>query len=226
MRPKLSQRKNADGEYIYSYLCQLKEKIHLHNCKMKKPNGNTLDTAICEKIKKLTADNSRFLEELSNLKKELTLKAEDYENELSKISQALSNVEKEISILVQALSSAQNTPAQKYITEKINNLDVEKTQLLQKKDELENLLKNQGLSQLEFDNVKNLALSFGKTFDSMDVEQKRKALRTLVNKIVWDGENGHLYLFGSTDDKLPARVIDSFETQCEDSYRKSCSVLT
>jgi site-specific DNA recombinase len=184
---------------------------------MKNLNGNTLDKAVCEEIKKLTADNSRFLEELSNIKKELTLKTEDYENELSKISQALSNVEKEISILVQALSSAQNTPAQKYITEKINSLDAEKTQLLQKKDELENLLNNQGLSQIEFDNVKKLALSFGRTFDTMDVDQKRKALRTLVDKIVWDGENVHLYLFGATDDKLPARVIDFLEPQCEDS---------
>ena len=118
---------------------------------------------------------------------------------------------------MQALSGAQDSPAQKYITEKINNLDVEKTQLLQKKDELEKLLKNQGLSQLEFDNVKNLALSFGHTFDTMDVNQKRKALRTLVNKIVWDGENVHLYLFGSSDDKLPASVIDTFEPQREDS---------
>ena len=217
MRPKLSQRKNADGEYIYSYLCQLKEKSHLHNCKMKNPNGNTLDKAVCEEIKKLTADNSRFLEELSSIKKELTLKTEDYENELSKISQALSNVEKEISTLVQALSGAQDSPAQKYITEKINSLDVEKTQLLQKKDELENLLKNQGLSQLEFDNVKKLALSFGRTFDAMDIEQKRKALRTLVNKIVWDGENVHLYLFGASDDKFPASVIDTLEPQCENS---------
>ena len=123
----------------------------------------------------------------------------------------------EISTLVQALSGAQDSPAQKYITEKINSLDVEKTQLLQKKDELENLLKNQGLSQLEFDNVKKLALSFGHAFDTMDVDPKRKALRTLVNKIVWDGENVHLYLFGSTDDKLPASVIDTFEPQCEDS---------
>ena len=119
MRPKLSQRKNADGEFIYSYLCQLKEKSRLHKCKMKNPNGNTLDKAVCEEVKKLSADNSRFLKELSNIKKELTLKTEDYENELSKISQALSNVEKEISTLVQALSGAKKTPAQKYITEKI-----------------------------------------------------------------------------------------------------------
>ena len=177
--------------YIASVFAQLEretiaERIrdNMHKCKMKNPNGNTLDKAVCEEIKKLTADNSRFFEGLSNLKKELTLKTEDDENELSKISQALSNVEKEISTLVQALSGAQNTPAQKYITEKINRLDAEKTQLLQKKDELENLLNNQGLSQIEFDNVKKLALSFGRTFDAMDVEQKRKALRTLVNKIV------------------------------------------
>jgi site-specific DNA recombinase len=157
------------------------------------------------------------LEELSNLKKELTLKTEDYETELSKISQALSNVEKEISTLVQALSGAQDSPAQKYITEKINSLDAEKTQLLQKKDELENLLNNQGLSQIEFDHMKNLALSFGPAFDTMDVDQKRKALRTLVNKIVWNGENVHLYLFGASDDKFPASVIDAFEPQCGDS---------
>ena len=88
---------------------------------------------------------------------------------------------------------------------------------MQKKEELEDLLKNQDLSQIEFNNIKNLALSFSSTFDTMDVEQKRKALRALINKIVWDGENIHIYLFGSRDDKLPLSAIDTLEPQCEDS---------
>lgn len=183
---------------------------------MKNPNGNILDKAVCEEIKKLTADNSHFFKQLSKAKKEISMESENYENEISRMSQSLSNIEKEIFALVQALSSAQNTPAQKYITEKINSLDREKNQLLQKKEELENLLKNQNLSQLEFDNIKNLALSFSDTFDTMDVEQKRKALRTLVDKIVWDGENVHIYLFGSNGEKLPSNATDMLEPKSED----------
>ena len=217
MRPKLSKRKNDAGEYIYTYLCQLKEKSRRHNCKMKNLNGNILDKTVCEEIKKLTVDNSQFLNELSRAKKEIALKTENYEEEISKISQSLSNIEKEISALVQALSGAQGTPAQKYITEKINSLDSEKNRLLQKKEELENLIKNQDLSQIEFDNIKNLVLSFNRTFDTMDVEQKRKALRILVDKIVWDGENVHIYLFGSNDDKPFSSIGDVLKTKCENS---------
>ncbi len=219
MRPKLSKRKNAEGKYIYSYLCQLKEKSHLHNCKMKNPNGNTLDKTVCEEIKKLTVNNSQFLNELSKAKQKILTQSENYEEEISHISETLSSIEKEISALVQALSNAQNTPAQKYITEKINSLDSEKNQLLKKKEELENLLRNQDLSQIEFENVKNSALSFSRTFDTMNTEQKRKALRTFINKIVWDGENIHIYLFGSNEDSPLLSVPDSLEPKGEDSKR-------
>lgn len=217
MRPKLSKRKNASSEYIYSYLCELKEKSRCHNCQMKNPNGNTLDKAVCEEIKKLTMDNSEFLKEINKAKKEISMQSENYEEEISKISKSLSKIENEISSLIKALTNASDTPAQKYITENINNLDTEKNKLLQRKAEIEGLLKSQDLSQIDFDNLKNSALSFSKGFDKMDIEQKREALRTLVDKIVWDGEKVHIYLFGSNGDKSTSSTTDILETKCEDS---------
>ena len=36
----------------------------------------------------------------------------------------------------------------------------------------------------------------------MTVEQKRAAIRTIVRKVVWDGVNAHVILFGVKDDEI------------------------
>ena len=36
----------------------------------------------------------------------------------------------------------------------------------------------------------------------MTVEQKRAAIRTIVRKVVWDGVNAHVILFGVRDDEI------------------------
>ena len=62
-------------------------------------------------------------------------------------------------------------------------------------------------SDSEFEILKDLLVSFGKSFDTMSVEQKRSALRTFIRKIVWDGENVHVILFGDSEDSID---INSF----------------
>ena len=56
MRPKLTNRRTADGELIYTYMCSTKERSHGTVCSMKNCNGNTLDAKIIEEIRKLSAD--------------------------------------------------------------------------------------------------------------------------------------------------------------------------
>ena len=58
------------------------------------------------------------------------------------------------------------------------------------------------LSDIEFDLLRQLLTIFKDGIDEMTVEQKRAAIRTIVRKVVWDGVNAHVILFGVKDDEI------------------------
>ena len=62
--------------------------------------------------------------------------------------------------------------------------------------------KNHLYSSEEFDRTKELLKSFGQSFDTMGVEQKRIALRAFIRRIVWDGKNVHVVLFGDSESEI------------------------
>lgn len=219
MRPKLSKRVNAQGEQIYSYLCALKEKSRCHSCNVKTANGNMLDRAVIEEIKKLSADDSEFMLQLEKSKKVLAGNREEYDKSIEQFKQALYENDKEIRVLVLSLTKASGTSAESYIMQQINELH-NKGEILKKRiEELEGLTDSHALSNIEFDIIRNLLSTFKTTIDDMSVEQKRAAIRTFVKKIVWDGQNVHIYLFGSDDGgngiDLPP---NDFSTDNEDKF--------
>ena len=70
-----------------------------------------------------------------------------------------------------------------------------------------------------FDLLRQMLSVFGRTVDGMTVEEKRAAIRTVVRKVIWDGENAHVVLFGAEEgevdlsgicDSIPGNP-DSFE---------------
>jgi hypothetical protein len=202
MRPKLSKRLDAHGEQIYSYLCEMKEKSRSHICKMKNANGNALDKAVCEEIKKLGGDSSEFIRRLELGKQRLLGSREEYDESLDRLRGDLAVNEKEIAALVGSLKRASGTSAEEYIVKQIdeqhNNCELLKRRI----EELESVTAGHVLSDIEFDIIRQMLSSFKDTLDSMEVEQKRAALRSFVKKVVWDGENAHIYLFGSDDDAV------------------------
>ena len=218
MRPKLGTREIAEGETIYSYLCSTKEKSRMHNCDMKNPNGNTLDAAVCAEIKKLSEDSSTFIKQLDKAKKMIVTTGDAYQTELASLQTECDKIEKEIATLVSSLSKVEDTPAFDYITQKINALHERKGEATQRIEELQKLNEQTALSDLDFDIMKQALSSFGASFDTLTVEQKRSALRTFIRKVIWNGENVHIYFFGSPDDDLAFSAddfaaMDDAETQ-------------
>lgn len=228
MRTKLSQRKNAQGELIYSYLCAMKEKSRSHICKMKNANGNLLDRVVCEEIKRLGSDSSEFIRELEFCKKQMEVNSENYDNDLDRLRGALAENEKKISRLVSSLSEAEDTATKGSIVKGIEELHGKGEEMKGRISEIESLTASHVLSDIEFDIIRQMLTNFRDTLDDMSVEQKRAALRTFIKKVVWDGENVHVYLFGSDDSdgiELPSYDILSDNSKSAENAGSSIEPL-
>lgn len=215
MRPKLTQRKNRDGEFIYDYLCELKEKSKSQKCGMKRPNGNELDKIVCEEIKKLSEDKSEFMTILKNQQKKMKVNDESYLEKIKSLRKSKTETETKIKALVQSLTQSEGTSAQGYILQEINVLDESVKKLESQIVEYENLAKTDNLSDEEFQKLAEIMTSFAAAFENMSAEQKRMAIRAFVRKVVWDGENVYIYFFGADEDKIDLSDIENSEPQSE-----------
>ncbi|MDD6074699.1 MAG: hypothetical protein PUB88_10695, partial [Clostridium sp.] len=89
--------------------------------------------------------------------------------------------------------------------------------LEQRIQELDGLTSQHALSDIEFDLLRQLLTIFKDGIDEMTVEQKRAAIRTIVRKVVWDGVNAHVILFGVKDDEIEyPEIAAAFSGNTED----------
>lgn len=200
MRPKMYNKDYEDGERRFSYLCETKEKSQQHKCKIKNPNGNVLDRAICEEIKKLSENSSEFVRQLENTKSKIKSNSEELDIQIESLENSIADKKKQISNLITSI--AKGEVATDYINQRIEELDKEIKASEQRLADLKNLTEENVLSDNEFDVLRDVLSSFASSFDTMNIEQKRAAIRTFVKRIVWDGENIHMYLYGSEEDDV------------------------
>jgi DNA invertase Pin-like site-specific DNA recombinase len=202
MYPKLSKRKTADGRPIYTYVCKLKERSQRSICSERNANGNTLDPAIVGQIKQLEDHQGSFLDQLEQSRKFYTGNRTDYENRLDGLRHDKADTEKKIESLVDSLAELGDSSAKAPVVRRIEQLNRECESIEAHVRELEGLTSRHALSDIEFNVMRQLLSIFKSGIDDMTVEQKRAAIRTLVRKVVWDGANAHVILFGASDEDV------------------------
>ena len=215
MRPKLTKRTNKDGELVYTYLCSTKERSHSERCDIRNISGNLLDKLVCGEIKKLSEDGSEFIKTIEKAKKEILSENGGFADELENLKKSYSENDKAIANLTKTLAGNSESTAAEYIIKEIEQLHNANENLTSQIDELENIKKRQYIDGSEFDILKDMLSSFGRTMDIMTVEQKRAAIRSCVSKIIWDGENVHIYLYGSDEP-----IIESTHDIPQSEYSK------
>ena len=202
MYPKLSQRKTVDGEPIYTYVCKMKERSKRERCNRRNANGNILDAAIIEQIKSLTEHDSSFLTQLEKSRQFYTGNREQYESQLADLRAEYAENEKTINGLIDSLGMVGDSIAKPRVLNRIEELTEVNREIENRIHELEGLTEANALSDMEFDLLRQMLSMFRANIDEMSIEEKRAAIRTVVRKVIWDGVNAHVVLFGADEGEI------------------------
>ena len=208
MYPKLSKRVTADGQPIYTYVCKMKERSKRQRCNKHNANGNLLDAAIIEQIKALTEHDSSFLTQLEKSHEFYTGNREQYETQLANLRTEYAENAKKVAGLVDALSTMGDSIARVPVTNRIEELSEINREIENRIHELEGLTSANALSDGEFDLLRQMLSMFRTSIDDMSIEEKRAAIRTVVRKVIWDGVNAHVILFGADESDIEFPDMD------------------
>ena len=202
MYPKLSKRRTADGNVIFTYVCKLKERSQRSLCNNRNVSGNTMDLAVVEQVKRLNDHNAEFIDQMEKSRKFYTGNRVQYEEQLAALQKDKTEVETKIEGLVDSLIDLGDSTAKVRVAKRIEALTTESDALEVRIQELIALTSQHAMSDMEFDVLRQLLSVFQQNIDDMPLEQKRAAIRTVVRKVIWDGVNAHIVLFGADEEEI------------------------
>lgn len=204
MRPKNypASRVTEKGERTFAYICQYKGNTHSQNCQVKNVHGNTLDEVVCNEILKYAEPNEGIIPLLEEMKNRIKNSKTEAVTETQLLIQEQEKKKEQIKKLVDSIKKigADSVSAQ-YIGEEIEQLHKE-CKLLEEqiKETKEN--NTEGIEAYEeITETEKLLSDFRKLFWHMTTIEKRECLRSVIEKVVWDGELAHIYLRSPVHEK-------------------------
>ncbi len=224
MRPKNypASRLNERGERTFAYLCPYKDHTHGENCQVRNIHGNTLDGAVCDEILKFAEPNKGIIPLLEELKNKIQNSDTTIITEKQLLVQERDRKKEQIKNLIESLKrlGAESVSAE-YINEEIQQMDIEIRQLEQQiKEETENSTEHTML-QAELDQTADTLSDFRKLFPDLSVIEKRDFLKSIVEKVIWDGELAHIYLRGAVHEKhrpIYRLLMDNYRQQWKKKF--------
>lgn len=184
--------KNFDHPLFY-YICQSKLRGGKQLCPATNLNGRQTDDLVCEYLSRYQRESPAIYQLLENLKRELN--GQTHSEPLAALNNRLKKCQGEMNNLVNILGQGNLSPA--FLTQikaRTNELELE----------LKNLSGQQQCLQKEAcrntANEKQAALlatslaGLREHFPTLPVPEKRAFIRSLVHKLIWDGEALHIFI--------------------------------
>lgn len=200
MRPKnySSKQVTEKGERKFSYLCPYKDLTHGEKCSVSNVQGNTLDELVCKEVLRYTEENSNIHKMLEKAVERMEGTKQEKVSSVDMIEQEIQKRKKEVQNLISVLAkSGGDDEFIAQIEQKVIRLNRECAALEKEKSEID----EEGLSitgdKQQIEILMEQLSSFKKMFDTLSVLEKREYLQLILDKVVWDGEQAHIFIYGS-----------------------------
>jgi site-specific DNA recombinase len=186
MYPKLSKGNISQGHRRFFYVCKAKSRSR--SCQLPNLDGNRLDDLVIGGLTQLSPLTSTLKDILKNYQENQC--AGSLLQRKKELEETLQANEQKIAALVDALSQTTEPSAQYHITQGIGKLHQSSRQL---KEQLQKLSSRPPTFLPHGEAL--LSLSF--CLERLSVEERRRWLGQLIQKVEWDGATAHVFFLGA-----------------------------
>lgn len=180
---------------LYDYVCSNKLRGGTSLCDCQNIGGQQADDMVCEYLMKYTDESSSIFKLLEKLKHDL--QGQTRENPISSIETRIKKCNEEMDNLVNTLSQGNLGSAFiQRVNARISELDKEMAELIKERDRLQKDVNLIADKEIQVDMLAGALASLKNNFNTLSVHEKRTLIKLLVKKIVWDGEDLHIFIDG------------------------------
>lgn len=180
MRPKIYRTKESENGPRFSYMCEMKDKSRMKNCKAKNVSGNELDKQVIEAVKITVVPENNIYHELKELSTLFGSEENKAKKELNMLKNLLSKNKQEIDSLVNKL---------KYVDDDmVGEITAEIRRLKNANANIEEDIGNMTTSGSAADKgtadlLLHIPENYFNVLDSLDTLQKRSMLRSILKDV-------------------------------------------
>lgn len=203
MYPKLSRHTAPDGSQSFSYVCRGKERSKGMLCAAPNASGGALDGAVMAILGELAEDKACFAEALKNSRREIGAAGAEDTLRLDALRKNRQETERKIAGLMDAMAFLDQPGSRRRMEQRILELSEESDLLQHRIEQLQRQWEGEQQRESSVAQTGKMLGSFRDLIHTLDVEEKRAAVRLLVRQVIWDGGDAHLILQGAQTPKLP-----------------------
>ena len=197
MRPKLYGKVQADGSRLFHYICTGKQNTRSQLCSMPNAPGRKVDDLVISHLSSLSSASAfQPGSTVGDLLSETP--TENVEQTIHKHEASIAAAQHKIDNLIEAIASDAPPQLRARLYAQIDTLQQEIDRAQQSINDLNAaLLDSQGQQSLAA-HLLSLFSAFGDSFSSQSYDEKRRLIRSLVDSIIWDGQNVTINVLGAS----------------------------